>query len=165
MNSKKYFYGHEVSAYGMEHGYIDYRCLASAFDAVLNNEIMQQTEAAGLGYWEQVSGFIDNSEQIDELNDKIDELEEQITEDTTAEQDEEITKQIDDIREQIDELEAEQDNFPEIFQYYIVTDSGARILNEAGEIVFYNDVLNMYIWGVTHYGTAWDYVLTNIKID
>jgi hypothetical protein len=23
----------------------------------------------------------------------------------------------------------------------------------------------MYIWGVTHYGTSWDYVLTDIKIE
>ena len=29
----KWFYGHEVSPYGQENGYVDYRTLAQAFDA------------------------------------------------------------------------------------------------------------------------------------
>ena len=54
----------------------------------------------------------------------------------------------------------------EIFQYFIIDDRGAEILQElTNEIVFYNDFLDMYIWGVTHYGTSWDYVLTDIKIE
>ena len=76
-----------------------------------------------------------------------------------------IDEKIDELREEIAALQEEQDNPGEIFQYYIVDDNGARILEEFEEIVFYNDELDMYIWGVTHYGTAWDYVLTNIKID
>ena len=62
----------------------------------------------------------------------------------------------------IEELEDEQAEIPEIYQYYIVSDNGARILEEFNEIVFYNEELDMYLWGVTHYGTSWDYVLTNI---
>lgn len=54
---------------------------------------------------------------------------------------------------------------PEIFQWYIVDDNGATILQEVGEIVYYNDELDMYVWGVTHCGTHWNYVLTNIKIE
>ena len=57
------------------------------------------------------------------------------------------------------------DYVPEIFQWYIVDYKGAKILQEVGEIVYYNDELDMYVWGVTHYGTSWDYVLTDIKID
>ena len=64
----------------------------------------------------------------------------------------------------INELEEEQDNMDDIFQYYIVDDNGARILKEINEIVFYNEELDMYVWGVTHYGTSWSYVLTDIKI-
>jgi hypothetical protein len=30
--------------------------------------------------------------------------------------------------------------------------------------VFYNEKLDIYVWGITHFGTAWDYVLTDIKI-
>lgn len=44
--------------------------------------------------------------------------------------------------------------------------TGARLLQqETNEIVYYNETLDMYLWGVTHYGTSWDYVLTSIKID
>lgn len=88
-----------------------------------------------------------------------------ITADSTEEQDEETTAKIEELREQIEELEEEQDKEPDVFQWYIISDNGAEILKEAGEIVFYNEELDMYVWGVTHYGTGWDYVLTNIKIE
>lgn len=66
--------------------------------------------------------------------------------------------------EQINGLE-EEDYPPEIFQYYIISDDGAKILQEyTSEIVFYNDLLDMYVWGVCHCGTAWDYVLTDIPV-
>lgn len=64
------------------------------------------------------------------------------------------------------ELESEQDNEPEVFQWFIVDDWGARLLQrETNEIVYYNETLDMYLWGVTHFGTSWNYVLTNIEID
>lgn len=59
----------------------------------------------------------------------------------------------------------ENETYTDIFQYYIVDDNGAEILKECEEIVYYNEELDLYIWGVTHYGTSWDYVLTNIKIE
>lgn len=147
-----YFYGNEVSEYGKQHGYVDYRTLAKAFDAVLNNSIMEKT--VEIGYWEQESGFVDNSEEIEELRDRIAELEEQDgNEDQIAE-----------LEQEIEELEQEQDEYPEIYQYFIVDGNGAEILERYGEIVFYNEELDMYVWGVTHRGTSWDYVLTDIKI-
>lgn len=132
---QKYYYGNPISEYGLENGRVDYATLAKAFDAVLNNDIMQLTY--DIGYWEQVSGTIDNSEEIEELEEKRDET----------------------------ELESEQDDDPEVFQWYIVDDWGARLLKDINQIVYYNETLDMYLWGVTHYGTSWDYVLTNIKID
>ena len=63
------------------------------------------------------------------------------------------------------EYDEETDSYNEIFQYYIVDDNGAEILQEVGEIVFYNEELDIYVWGVTHWGTSWDYVLTDIKIE
>lgn len=60
----------------------------------------------------------------------------------------------------------EYDEYVDIFQYYIISDNGADILKElTDEIVYYIPVLDIYVWGVTHYGTSWDYVLTDIKID
>lgn len=120
----KYFYGNEISEYGQKHGYVDYRTLAKAFDAVMNNSIMEKTME--IGYWEQESGFVDHTEEVEEL-------------------------------------EEQQNNYPEIYQYFIVDGQGAEILKEINEIVFYNDALDMYVWGVTHWGTSWDYVLTDIR--
>lgn len=53
----------------------------------------------------------------------------------------------------------------EIFQYYIITEQGANILEEiTDEVVFYNGRLDVYVWGITHFGTSWDYVLTDVRL-
>lgn len=52
-----------------------------------------------------------------------------------------------------------------IFQDYIITEEGYKILRDyTDEVVFYNDNLDMYIWSIDHYGTSWDYVLTDIEL-
>jgi hypothetical protein len=52
-----------------------------------------------------------------------------------------------------------------IFQDYIISEQGYAFLAEyTDEVVFYNEKLNIYIWGIDHYGTSWDYVLTDIKL-
>lgn len=64
------------------------------------------------------------------------------------------------------DYDEENDSYEEVFQYYIIDENGFEILSDyTDEIVYYNEDLDMYIWGVTHYGTSWDYVLTDIKID
>jgi len=177
----KYFYGNEISNYGKQNGRVDYATFAKAFDAVLNNDIMNKTY--DIGFWEQESGFIDNSEEIAELEEAIDEREEKRDRyeeelDSLADIDENearrifLEDQIDELGDQISilddekaELEAEQDEQPEVFQWYIIDDNGARICEEFNEIVYYNSELDMYLWGVTHYGTSWSYVLTDIECE
>lgn len=156
---KKYYYGNAISEYGMEHGYVDYATLAKCFDAVLNNDIVNLTY--DIGYWKQVSGTIDNADELEELEEKRDALEEQ----NESSPSQILENEIDDINDKIEELESEQDDGPEVFQWFIVDDWGARLLQDINEIVFYNEKLDMYVWGVTHYGTSWDYVLTSVKID
>lgn len=164
----KYFYGNEISEYGQENGYVDYATLAKAFDAVLNNDIIQKTYE--IGYWEQESGFVDHTEEIEELQEEIDsimyDVSEMIDADESFEDSEKhlaMVAKMEELQAKIEELEEEQDYMDEIFQYYIVSDNGAEILKEINEIVFYNEELDMYVWGVTHYGTSWSYVLTDIK--
>lgn len=173
----KYFYGNEISKYGQENGRVDYRTFAKAFDAVLNNDIMQQTEAAGLGYWEPTGGsmeyyedsngnrytYDEAQEKIDDLREQADELEESITLDVSEDEENKIRSKIDKIENEINELEDE--HYDEVYQWYIISDNGARICEEFGEIVYYNEALDMYLWGVTHWGTSWDYVLTDIPCD
>lgn len=156
-----YFYGNKISDYGLENGYVDYRTFAKAFDAVLNNDIMNKTY--DIGYWDQESGFVDNSDEIEELQEEIEELQYTITDDITPDQETAINAKIEELQEKIEALENEQDELPEVYQWYIIDDTGARICKEFNEIVYYNEELDMYLWGVTHWGTSWDYVLTDIK--
>ena len=63
------------------------------------------------------------------------------------------------------DYDEETDTFADIFSFYIVNGLGAEILEQANEIVYYNPELDIYLWGVTHWGTSWDYVMTDIKIE
>lgn len=162
------FYGNEASDYAKEKGFLDYATLAKAFDAVLNNDIISRT--FDIGHWEIENGleeyYEDNSgnrytydekeEEVKELENKIEELEKIGTE--------EAEKEIEEIREEIEVLE--NAHHDEIFQYFIISDNGASILKDyTSEIVFYNEELDMYVWGVTHCGTSWNYVLTDIRLN
>ena len=47
----------------------------------------------------------------------------------------------------------------EIYQWYLIDDSTAeRLKRSTSELIFYSEKLGVYVLGVTHYGTAWDYV-------
>ena len=53
----------------------------------------------------------------------------------------------------------------DITQDFIISEYGYKFLSEyTDEIVLYNEKLDIYVWGVTHAGTSWDYVLTDIKL-
>ena len=164
-----YFYGNEVSSYGKKCGYVDYATLAKSFDAVLCNDITKLFYSTINGEYsepEQVNGYIDNSEQIEELQEQIEELEERITDNSTEEEDKQTTAQIEELQEQIDELQREEEEQREVFQYYIISGNGADTLQLwTDDPVWYIPALDVYVWGVTHYGTAWSYVLTDIKIE
>lgn len=58
-----------------------------------------------------------------------------------------------------------EDEYVEIYQYYIISEYGYEFLSRyTDELVYYNDTLDVYLWGVTHYGTSWDYVLTDVEL-
>lgn len=53
-----------------------------------------------------------------------------------------------------------------IMQDYIISKYGCEVLKEyTDEIVFYNEKLDVYVWGVTHWGTSWEYELTDVKLE
>ena len=107
-------FGIEVSAYGKEKGYLDYRTLAKSLEDVILNNSLREATLGVIGKWEIVAG------EFDEM----------------------------------------------IMQDFIISRYGYEILKEfTNEIVFYNDVLNVYIWGVTHWGTGWAYELTDVKLE
>lgn len=137
---EKTYYGKAVSQYGIEKGYVDYACLASTFNHVLCNNIAEVDPY----YFENIASGCPYRYFNRETNDFVDE--------------EKYNDMSDDERGDVDE------ELVEVYQYYIVEDMAVNILREAGELVYYSDKLDCFIWGVTHYGTSWDYVLTNIKL-
>ena len=151
----EYFCGNKISDYGIEHGFVDYRTLSKAFDCVLNNTIYNA--GRDIDEWEQISGFIDNTAEIEQLQEQIEDYEDRESMTGCS-----YAPEIEEARAIIEDLKNEQERIPEIFQFYIVSDNGAEILQEIDEIVFYNSALDVYLWGVTHWGTSWDYVLTDI---
>ena len=171
-HKSKYFYGNEISKEEIERGYINYKTLAKCFDAVICNDITKLFyKEIGREYNEpeQVNGIIDNSEEIEELEEQAEEIEEKQIELIKEDKEEsaeynELENKLQKLREQIEELEREQDEQPEIYQYYIINDNGARILQDlTDEIVYYLPALDVYIWGVTHWGTSWGGVYTNVR--
>lgn len=164
-----HFCGNKASDYAIKNGYLDYRTLSKAFDAVLCNDITKLFYSTISGEYneaEQVNGYIDNSDAIDELQEQIDELTDEYRETDDSEKEKELESKMDELQEQIDELQREQDEQPEVFQWFIISDAGADILKDwTNELLYYIPALDIYVWGVTHYGTSWDYVLTDIKLN
>lgn len=58
----------------------------------------------------------------------------------------------------------DDDEYTDIYQYYIIDDDVAKRLQEINEIIYYHNDLDIYILGVTHWGTRWSYVLTDLKL-
>ena len=53
----------------------------------------------------------------------------------------------------------------DIYQDYIISERGYEFLAEyTDELVFYNERLDIYVWGIHHFGTARSHVLTDIKL-
>lgn len=115
-----------------------------------------------IDFW-QIRSFIeDHQSEIEESKEALEERLEEIEEEL-----EELNKSKEELEGEIEELELEDTTETEVFQYYIISDNGAKILEEQlpSELVWYNAELDLYVWGVTHWGTSWDYVLTSIPCE
>lgn len=174
--TSKYFCGNKISDYGIENKHVDYATLAKSFQHVLANDIISETNCI-IGEWEIVNGldmyyedkngcqldYEEMEEEKEELEKKIEELEEKKDETEDEKEIEELEEEISALEEEKEELEEE--HFEEFYQYYIISASGYEILSDyTHETVYYNEKLDLYVWAVDHYGTSWDYVLTEIPV-
>lgn len=159
-----YFYGNEVSDYGKENGYVDYGTLAKSFDAVLNNNIYGHFMMED---WEVENGSFESYEYdgteytYDELSDLYDEVQEELDslDDENETEREELETKLSEIQDAMDDV-----RYEEVYQWFVISGNGAQILSDwTNELVLYNAELDLYLWGVTHWGTSWDYVLTDIR--
>ena len=130
-------YGKEISGYGLDNGYVDYKTLSEIMgNCILNNEIIKYE----VDNWEVVNGS-----EIKYYDSKADDYVEE---------------------SEIENWDDIEEKYIDIFQYYIIDNWGVEILsNYTDEIILYNEKLDVYLWGITHWGTSWDYVLTDIKIE
>ena len=64
--------------------------------------------------------------------------------------------------EEQDEDEADE----EVFQWFIIGEEAAYMFSQlTNELIYYSDFLDMYLLGVTHFGTAWGGVMTEWKLE
>lgn len=57
------------------------------------------------------------------------------------------------------------DYYDDIYQYYIIDDYSSDLFIKLEYPVFYSNALNVYVVGITHWGTSWNYILTNQTFD
>ena len=63
------------------------------------------------------------------------------------------------------DYDEENDYYIDIYQYYIISEADAeRLAENTNEIIYYNDDLDIYLLGVSHFGTLWSIVDTDLKI-
>ena len=160
----KYFCGNLISEYGRKHGKVDYKTFAESFEGVLNNSIIGIVDD-----FEMISGFVDNTEEKEEIERQIEEINSNLLDHMedygNNPEHERLSAEKEELEDRLQELEDEENEFPEVFQWFIIDDFGAELCKDYNEIVYYSEKLDMYLWGVTHYGTSWDYVLTNIDCE
>ena len=75
--------------------------------------------------------------------------------------------EIDDIwSNMINGYDEETEEYVDIFQYYLcnISEWNRKELEEMGIILSYSDKLDCDVLCVDHYGTSWDYVLTDVKL-
>ena len=163
------FAGNEISDYGQKHHRVDYGTLAKAFDCIRVGNLMdiypdfddEWDVENGLRYYytdsdENQYSYDEAQSLIAELSAELDELND--LEELSAEQEERKEK----IEEDIESLQEIQ--FKEYYDYFIISATGADILKYwTNEYVIYSEKLDLYVWGVDHCGTSWDYVLTEIE--
>lgn len=67
-----------------------------------------------------------------------------------------------------DDMDAERSTVHdiEIYQTYIITERGAEYLfNHTSELISYSEKLGLWFWHVSHWGTAWSGVHTEVVDD
>ena len=63
------------------------------------------------------------------------------------------------------DFDEENEEYTEIYQYFIcsISDWALKKAKETDLIIYYCNDLDVYVLGVDHFGTSWDYVLTDVE--
>ena len=153
------WHGMELSRFSINEGWVDYYTAAEVTGAE-----PYDIYASEEGDWELVNGddmyFIDsdgNTYDSEMAWERIQELESMIA-DRKEGQDVSKWEKDMDLLENRGEVRG-------VCDYFRITEEGARILmDESNELVYYNEKLETYVWGITHCGISWRHVLTSIPV-
>ena len=130
----------KMGEYEKEHGFASYRTIIDYFcgDIVLCNEIAEKDESV-------YSNMI-----IEDATKYYNENGEEISEDEYYNDDNAYA----------------ENNTTDIFQYYLcnLNEYDKEQLQKAGVILSYSDLLDLDVICVDHWGTSWDYVLTDVPL-
>lgn len=55
--------------------------------------------------------------------------------------------------------------YDDVYQYYIINDNDVDLFEKLEYPIYRCEQLDLYIVGITHFGTSWDYILTNFPIE
>ena len=152
---KKYvnnYCGRKVSEYAWQNGYVDYATLADCFDGVLCNNITEVDP----DIWENVESgelygyYMEDAKQ--DYNTYVSECKQD-------------KQEVEEFEQWFEDNSYKYEFMQEVYQYYLVSNNALDYLKDANELVLYSEKLDCYVWCVTHYGTAWSYVLTSIKLE
>lgn len=175
----KYYYGKEISDYGLEKGFVDLNTFSEVMGGVMHCSILQKITDLGLE-WEIVNGSIyeysdtdGNVYSYDEAQDKInciqckiDELQEEIEniDDEDNEDIESLEQDIKNLEEEINTLEEPEEKT--LYRYYIISAEAAETLMQDSEeeLLMYCKEMDIYVWCMTKYGKNWDNILTDIPV-
>jgi hypothetical protein len=75
-----------------------------------------------------------------------------------------LSTEPEDLEESIDEYLQNQDGYT-IYQTFIVDEYSFELLKKYGEICHYDENLDLHFWHVMHFGTSWELVMTNKKVN
>lgn len=59
--------------------------------------------------------------------------------------------------QELEIIQGDLEEGDDVFQFFIVQNPD-YLLHHTHELIFYNALLDVYVWGITHWGTDWGYV-------
>lgn len=177
--TNKYYYGKEVSEYGVRKGFVDLDAFSEVMNGVMHCSILEKVTDLGFE-WQLINGslyeYFDTNGNIytyDEAQDKISDIQDGI--DTLQyeidDSDENDECCIESLEQDIKKLETEISVLEEpeektIYRCYIISANAAEILMQDSEeeLLFYCKELDMYVWCLTKNGEDWKNILTDIPV-
>lgn len=63
------------------------------------------------------------------------------------------------------DIKNDLDIYDDVYQYYIIDDCDVELFENLKYPIYHCEILDLYIVGITHWGTSWDYILTDVPIE